>query len=149
MANDLIVTFVGNVTQDPELRFTAGGKAVCNFNLAVSNSWKPEGETEWKEETTFFRVSVWDQQAENVAEGIPKGARVAVKGTLMNRSWEKEDGTTGYSLEIRATEVFVSVLRAKVEITKIERTKAPTATQAKKAAAKAKAEPEPDDDAPY
>ena len=91
---DTFVTVVGNLTDDPELRFTPNGTAVANFRLAVTPRIR-EGDT-WKDgETSFFRVNAWRELAANVAESLGKGHRAVVIGRLRTRSWETQDGTSG------------------------------------------------------
>jgi single-strand DNA-binding protein len=105
---DTFVTVVGNLTGDPELRFTPSGVAVANFRLAVTPRVR-EGDS-WKDgETSFFRVNVWRQQAENVAETLTKGTRVIVTGKLRNRSWQTDGGEQGTVTEIEADEIGPSL----------------------------------------
>lgn len=116
MASDNQVTLVGNLTDDPELRFTANGAAVANFRLAVTPRVR-EGD-QWKDgETSFFRVNVWRQQAENVAETLTKGSRCIVVGRLRMRSWETPEGEKRSVIEVEADEVGPSLkfATAKVE----------------------------------
>lgn len=116
MANDNQVMLVGNLTDDPELRFTPNGAAVANFRLAVTPRVR-EGD-QWKDgETSFFRVNVWRQQAENVAETLTKGARCIVVGRLRSRSWETPEGEKRSVVEVEADEVGPSLkfATAKVE----------------------------------
>lgn len=114
------VTLVGNLTDDPELRFTAQGAAVANFRIAVSKRVRDAQTNEWKDgETSYFRVNVWRQLAENVAETLQKGNRVIVTGTLKMRSWETQEGEKRSVVEIEATEVGPSL---KWATAKIERT---------------------------
>ena len=87
MAYDNTVTVVGNVTRDPELRFTPNGAAVTNFGLA----WNRKGQND-EEVVSFFDITCWRSLAENVAESITKGARVIVHGRLDQRSWENQEG---------------------------------------------------------
>src|SRR5687768_18413557 len=99
---------VGNLTDDPELRFTPNGAAVANFRLAVTPRVR-EGDA-WKDgETSFFRVNVWRQQAENLAESVGKGARVVVVGRLRTRSWETPEGDKRSVVEVEADEVAASL----------------------------------------
>lgn len=102
MANEPIITIVGNVGDEPEIRFTPSGAAVCNFRVAVTPRRKtPEGT--WEDgDATWYRVNAWRGLAENIAESIVKGTRVIVQGRLENRKYETRDGGTGYSLEITA-----------------------------------------------
>ena len=116
MANDNQVMVVGNLTDDPELRFTANGAAVANFRLAVTPRMR-EGD-QWKDgETSFFRVNVWRQQAENVAETLTKGSRCIVVGRLRMRNWETPEGEKRSVTEIEADEIGPSLkfATAKVE----------------------------------
>jgi single-strand DNA-binding protein len=108
---DTHVTLVGNLTDDPELRFTTSGIPVANFRLAVTGRVK-DGDT-WKDgETSFFRVSVWRDQAEHVAESLSKGARAIVVGRLLQRSWETSEGEKRSSVEVEADEVAPSLTGA-------------------------------------
>jgi single-strand DNA-binding protein len=107
---------VGNLTDDPELRFTPNGAAVANFRLAVTPRVR-EGDS-WKDgETSFFRINVWRQQAENVAETLQKGTRCIVVGRLRTRSWETPEGEKRSVTEVEADEIGPSLkfATAKVE----------------------------------
>jgi len=115
MGFDNTVTVVGNVTRDPELRFTQGGMAVANFGVAW-NKRKKDGE----EETSFFDVSCFQQLAENVAESITKGARVVIYGTLQQRSWENQEGERRSKVEIIADDIAPSLRWASAEVRKNE-----------------------------
>jgi single-strand DNA-binding protein len=117
------VTLVGNLTDDPELRFTAQGAAVANFRIAVSKRVRDAQTNEWKDgETSYFRVNVWRQLAENVAETLTKGNRVIVTGTLKMRSWETQEGEKRTVVEIEATEVGPSLKWATAKIERTSRT---------------------------
>lgn len=109
------VTVVGNVTRDPELRFTPNGAAVANFGLA----WNRKGQND-EEVVSFFDVTCWSGLAENVAESITKGSRVVVYGRLDQRSWENQDGERRSKVEIVADDVAPSLRWATVEITRNE-----------------------------
>lgn len=111
--NNLFV--VGNVTRDPELRFTQGGMAVASFGVAW-NKRKQDGE----EEVSFFDVTCFRSLAENVAESITKGTRVVITGTLQQRSWENQEGERRSKVEILADEVSPSLRWASAEIRKNE-----------------------------
>ena len=116
MANDNQVMLVGNLTDDPELRFTPNGAAVANFRLAVTPRVR-DGDS-WKDgETSFFRINVWRQQAENVAETLQKGTRCIVVGRLRTRSWETPEGEKRSVTEVEADELGPSLkfATAKVE----------------------------------
>lgn len=116
---DSTVTIVGNVTRDPEVRYTAGGQAVASFGVAVSRRFK-RGD-EWEEQTSFLDVTCWREQAENVAESIVKGTRVVVTGRLEQRSWESDSGETRSKVEIVADEVCPSLRWATAVVTRNER----------------------------
>ena len=109
------VTVVGNVTRDPELRFTPNGAAVASFGLA----WNRKGQND-EEVVSFFDVTCWSGLAENVAESITKGSRVVVYGRLDQRSWENQDGERRSKVEIVADDVAPSLRWATVEITRNE-----------------------------
>jgi single-strand DNA-binding protein len=116
VANDNQVMLVGNLTDDPELRFTPNGAAVANFRLAVTPRVR-DGDS-WKDgETSFFRINVWRQQAENVAETLQKGTRCIVVGRLRTRSWETPEGEKRSVTEVEADELGPSLkfATAKVE----------------------------------
>lgn len=115
MAFDNTITVVGNVTRDPELRFTQGGMAVANFGIAW-NKRKQDGE----EEVSFFNVSCFRQLAENVAESLTKGSRVVVYGMLQQRSWDTPEGDRRSTVEIIADDVAPSLKWASAEIRKNE-----------------------------
>jgi single-strand DNA-binding protein len=105
---DTFVTIVGNLTDDPELRFTPGGLAVANFRLAVTPRVREADG--WKDgETSFFRVNAWRQLAENVTESLGKGHRVLVVGRLKTRSWETPERDKRSVVEIDADEVAPSL----------------------------------------
>ena len=115
MGFDNTVTVVGNVTRDPELRFTQGGMAVANFGVAW-NKRKQDGE----EEVSFFDVSCFRQLAENVAESITKGTRVVIYGTLQQRSWENQEGERRSKVEIIADDIAPSLKWASAEVRRNE-----------------------------
>ncbi|MGY6500801.1 MAG: single-stranded DNA-binding protein [Acidimicrobiales bacterium] len=116
MAFDNTVTVVGNVTRDPELRFTPGGMAVASFGVAW-NKRKQDGE----DEVSFFDVTCFRDLAENVAESVPKGTRVMIYGMLQQRSWETPDGDKRSKVEIIADEVAPSLKWASAQVTKNDR----------------------------
>jgi single-strand DNA-binding protein len=111
------VTLVGNLTADPELRFTASGLQVANLRLAVTPRIR-EGD-QWKDgETTFHTVTVWRDQAEHAAETLTKGARVIVVGRPKQRSWTDQDGTEHQAVEVDAEEVGPSLRWATATLTR-------------------------------
>jgi single-strand DNA-binding protein len=121
MATDNSVTLVGNVTRDPELRFTNTGQANVTFGLAVNRRWQNRQTQEWEEATSFFVVVCWREMAENVSETITRGARVMVAGRLEQRSWETQDGERRSKVEVVADEVGPSLRWATAQIVKNER----------------------------
>ena len=115
MAFNNTLTIIGNVTRDPELRFTQGGHAIATFGLAW-NLRKQNGE----EEAMFFNVTCWRSLAENVAESITKGTRVVITGTLSQRSWENQEGERRSKVEIVADEVAPSLRWASADVRRNE-----------------------------
>lgn len=109
MANINSVTVVGNVTRDPELRFTSAGLAVCNFSVASNRRWMNKSTNDWEEKVSFFDVTVWADHGQNVAESVLKGDRVVVTGRMEQRSWETETGDKRSKVEIVADVVAVSL----------------------------------------
>src|SRR4029453_2040799 len=111
--SDNQVTLTGNLTDDPELRFTPNGVAVANFRLAVDQRvWDTDG---WKDgESSYFRVSVWRDQAEYVSRSLHKGTRCVVIGRLKSRSWETPEGQRRSAVEVDAEEVGMSMRFAPV-----------------------------------
>jgi single-strand DNA-binding protein len=94
------VMLIGNVTRDPELRYTPNGTAVCSFGLATNRSWMPEGGTERREEAEFHKLVAWNKLAELCSQLITKGRKIYVEGRLQSRSWETPDGEKRQSTEI-------------------------------------------------
>ena len=121
MSNGNNVTIVGNLTRDPELRFTPSGQATASFGVAVNRRWQNRQTQEWEEATSFFDVVCWGQLAENAAQSLTRGSRVVVSGRLDQRSWETQEGEKRSKIEIMADEVAPSLRWATVEITKNER----------------------------
>ena len=115
------VTLIGNLTRDPELRYTPSGQTVATFGLAVNRRWQNRQTQEWEEQTYFFDVKCWAQLGQNVSDTLSKGSRVVVSGRLEQRSWETEQGEKRYAFEIVADDVAVSLLYATAEISKNER----------------------------
>ena len=111
------LTIVGNLTRDPELRFTPAGNPVASFGIAVNRSWQ-NSSGEWVEETNFFEVTAWNNLAENCAESLSKGDRVIVSGRLNWRSWENSDGTKRSKVDIVADAIGPSLEFATAKITK-------------------------------
>jgi single-strand DNA-binding protein len=95
---------IGNLGKDPEMRYTPSGQAVTQFTVATNRRWKGQNE-EWQEETEWFRVVVWAQQAERVAERLRKGNKVFVEGRIQTRQWEDQSGQKRYTTELVANQV--------------------------------------------
>ena len=115
------ITIVGNVTRDPELRFTASGQARASFGVAVNRRWQNRQTNEWEESVSYFNVNCWRELAENVAESVHKGTRVVVSGRLEQRSWETNDGEKRSVIEIEADEIGPSLRYATAQVTRNER----------------------------
>ena len=120
MAGNAVV-LVGNVTRDPELRFTPSGQATATFGLAVNRRWQNRQTQEWEEATSFFDVVCWRDMAENAAESLGKGSRIIVSGRLEQRSWETSDGDRRSKVEVVADEIGPSLRWATAQVTKNER----------------------------
>ena len=116
---DNTVTLVGNLTRDPELRFTAGGRGVASFGMAVNRRYQVNGE--WQEQTSFFNVIAWGTLGENAAASLTKGTRIIVTGRLEQREYETKDGEKRNVVEIVADELGPSLRWAHAEV---ERTSA-------------------------
>ena len=115
------ITVVGNITRDPEMRFTPSGVSKVTFGVAVNRSWRNQQTQEWEEQTSFFNVVCWGDMAENVSDSIAKGTRVIVQGRLEQRSWETEQGEKRTVVEIIADEVGPSLRWATAEVKRSER----------------------------
>lgn len=114
------ITVTGNLTSHPELRFLPSGRQVASFTVAENHRQRVDGE--WRDAgTTFWPVSVWGPQAENVAESLARGTRVTVQGSAKDRAWETADGEKRHRVEITANEVSVSLKFATAEVTRGER----------------------------
>jgi single-strand DNA-binding protein len=113
------VTLVGNLTREPELRFTTGGRGVASFGLAVSRRYQVNGE--WQEQTSFFNVVAWGTLGENAAASLGKGTRVVVTGRLEQRSYETKEGEKRSVVEVNADEIAPSLRWARAEIERISR----------------------------
>ncbi len=115
------VTVVGNLTADPELRFTASGVAMVNLSVADSRRYQDRN-GEWQEDTSFFRGTCWRDLAENVAESLTKGARVIITGRLKQRTWETKEGEKRNVVELDIQEIGPSLRWATATVTKTPRT---------------------------
>ena len=119
MAQDNQITIVGNLTRDPELRYTPNGAALVKFGVAVSRRAKDDATGQWKDvETNFFNVTAWRTLAENVAETLTQGSRVVVVGRLRTNSWETQEGEKRTVTEIEADEIGPSLRWATAKVEK-------------------------------
>jgi single-strand DNA-binding protein len=116
---DSNVTIVGNLTRDPELRFTQGGRAICTLGIAVSRRYQVNNE--WKEDTSFFNVVAWGQLGENAASSLTKGTRVMASGRLEQRSYETQGGEKKSVVEIIADEIGPSLKWASAQVDRNDR----------------------------
>lgn len=123
MAGDTVITVIGNLTGDPELRFTPSGAAVASFTVASTPRQFDRQANEFKDgETLFMRCSAWRDMAENVAESLTRGSRVVVQGRLVSRSWDdKETGQKRTVMEMQVDEVGPSLRYATAKVTKTSR----------------------------
>ena len=122
MANGNTITLVGNLTADPELRFTPSGAAVANFTVASTPRMFDRQTNEWKDgEALFMRCNVWRQAAENVAESLTRGARVVVTGRLKQRSFETKEGEKRTVVELEVDEIGPSLRYATAKVNKVSR----------------------------
>lgn len=122
MAGETVITVVGNLTADPELRFTPNGAAVANFTVASTPRTFDRQTNEWKDgEALFLRCSVWREAAENVAESLTKGMRVIVQGRLKARSYDDRDGNRRTSWELDVDEVGPALRFATAKVTRAQR----------------------------
>jgi len=121
-AGDTVITLVGNLVDDPELRFTPSGAAVAKFRMASTPRYLDKQTNEWKDgESLFLSVNVWRQAAENVAESLQRGMRVIVQGRLKQRSYETKEGEKRTVYEVEADEVGPSLRSASAKVTKTQR----------------------------
>ena len=118
---DNSVTVVGNLVEDPELRFTPSGVALARLRLAVNRRWMDRNTNEWKEEASFFTATCWREMAENVSESLQKGSRVLVNGKLQQRSWETQEGEHRSVIEITIDEIGPSLRWATASVTRTAR----------------------------
>jgi single-strand DNA-binding protein len=122
MAGETVITIIGNLVDDPELRFTPSGAAVANFRVASTPRTFDRQAGEWKDgETLFLSCSVWRQAAENVAESLQRGMKVIVQGRLKQRSFETREGEKRTVFEIDVDEVGPSLRNATAKVTKTTR----------------------------
>ena len=118
MANGNTVTIVGNLTRDPELRYTPSGQTNASFGVAVNRRWMNRQTNEWEERVSFFNVVCWREMADNVSESLAKGARVVVTGRLEQRSWETQEGEKRSVVEVNIEEIGPSLRWATASVNK-------------------------------
>lgn len=121
MSNGNTVILVGNITRDPELRYTPTGLAAASFSLAVNRRWQNRQTNEWEEATSFFEIICWRELAENTVESLTKGMRVIVTGRLEQRTWETAEGEKRNRFEIVADDVGPSLKWVTAAVKKAER----------------------------
>ncbi|WP_449386070.1 single-stranded DNA-binding protein [Cellulomonas soli] len=122
MAGETVITVIGNLTGDPELRFTPSGAAVANFTIASTPRNFDRQSNEWKDgETLFMRCSIWREAAESVAESLTKGTRVIATGRLVQRSYETREGEKRSVVELQVDEVGPSLRYATAKVTRAQR----------------------------
>ena len=122
MAGETVITIIGNLTNDPELRFTPSGAAVANFTVASTPRTFDRQSNEWKDgDTLFMRCSVWRQAAENVAESLTRGARVVVTGRLKQRSFDTKEGEKRTVIELEVDEIGPSLRYATAKVNRAQR----------------------------
>lgn len=121
--NETTITIIGNLTADPELRFTPSGAAVANFTVASTPRTYDKAANEWKDgEALFLRCQIWREAAENVAESLVRGSRVIVTGKLKQRSFETREGEKRTVIELEADEIGPSLRYATAKVNKAHRT---------------------------
>src|SRR3954464_3754551 len=122
MAGETLITVVGNLTADPELRFTPSGAAVASFTIASTPRTFDRNSNEWKDgEALFLRCSIWRQAAENVAESLTRGMRVVAQGRLKQRSYETREGEKRTVIELDVEEIGPSLKYATAKVARVQR----------------------------
>ena len=122
MSGETVITVVGNLTADPEIRFTPSGAGVANFTIASTPRTLDKNTNEWKDgEALFLRCSIWRQAAENVAESLTRGMRVIAQGRLKQRSFETREGEKRTVIELEVDEIGPSVRYATAKVNRTER----------------------------
>lgn len=121
MAGETVITVIGNLTADPELRWTQAGAPVADFTVASTPRAYDRNAGEWRDgDTLFMRCSVWRETAENVAESLRKGMRVIVQGRLTQRSYDTQQGERRTVVELQVDEVGPSLRRARAQVTRVQ-----------------------------
>lgn len=132
-------TIVGNLTREPEIRYTREGQATAQLSVAVNRRWLDRATQEWQESTSYFDCIAWRDLAENCALTLAKGMRVVIVGRLEQRTWETDDGEKRSKVEIQVEDVGTSLRFATADVHRVER-RAPDATPDELAAAEADAQ---------
>jgi single-strand DNA-binding protein len=126
MSGETLLTVIGNLTADPELRFTPSGQAVANFTIASTPRQFDKASNEWKDgEALFLRCSVWRQAAENVTETLTRGMRVVAQGRLQQRSYETKEGEKRTVVELTVEEIGPSLKYASAKVNRVARSSSP------------------------
>jgi single-strand DNA-binding protein len=129
MAGETIITIIGNLTSDPELRYTQSGLAVASFTIASTPRTFDRNTNDWKDgETLFLRCSAWKELGENVAGSLAKGSRVIAQGALVQRSYETKEGEKRTSIEFQVNDIGAELRNATVSITRTSRSQSTSAT---------------------
>ncbi len=115
------ITLIGNLTREPEIRYTRDGQATSTLGVAVNRRWQDKTTREWEESTSFFDVVCWRELAENAAVSLVKGMRVVVTGRLEHRSWDTEEGEHRSKVEVVADDLGPSLRFATAEVQRTER----------------------------
>lgn len=150
MSGETNITIVGNLTADPELRFTPSGAAVANFTVASTPRFFDKQANEWKDgDPLYMACNIWRQAAENVAESLTKGSRVIVSGRLKQRSYETKDGQKRTVIELEVDEIGPSLSYATAKVTKVSRGNGNGAARAASAPAASSPWDAEGDDAPF
>lgn len=129
MANEPTTTITGNLTADPELRYTPTGRAVASFTIANTPRYLDKGTGQWKDaETWFVRCSAWGDLGENIAASLTRGAAVVAVGRLAYRGWETKEGEKRGTVELTVDDIGPSLRRASAKVTKVTREHVPADT---------------------
>jgi single-strand DNA-binding protein len=120
------ITLIGNLTREPEIRYTREGQATTNLGVAVNRRWQDRNTKQWEESTSFFDVVCWRELAENAALSLVKGMRIVVTGRLEHRTWDTEEGDHRSKVEVVADDIGPSLRFATAEVQRTERRGAET-----------------------
>jgi single-strand DNA-binding protein len=144
------ITVIGNLTKDPDLRYTQSGVAVASLSVAVNRRMMNKESGDWEDRLDgYFDINIWRDHAENVAESLKKGDRVIVMGRLIKRSYDDRDGVTKWVTEIEADEICPSLRWARAEINRVGRSGGGRPSSGSSGPAPAPSEPPTPDDVPF